>query len=1248
MHKVVIALAFAASIASVLLFTGRRAHGQLASAPWPMFHHDPGRTGASEYSTNGNNGALKWKFPTGGAVHSSPAIGADGTVYVGSDDNNLYAINPDGIEKWLFPTGGPVDSSPAIGPDGTIYASSDDGILYAVNPDGSLKWTSPGSGGNISPAVDFDGTIYAGQLDALNPDGSLKWTFSSVSGSSLAVGPDGTIYVGGNGDIYGIIDPLTDDWVGYPGGSVYSSPAADGSGVLYFGGYAPGLGYPDVAAWSGSLNLWESPALGGNCTTTPALGGSYIYVGCDDYSLHGISSFDGSLDWSFATGGPVESSPAIGADGTIYFGSSDKYFYAVNFNGTLKWKFATSGTVDSSPAIGADGTIYFGSGDGNLYALAGGIAPTPTATVTAPPTATATATQTATPTLAPTLTPTPTQTPTLTPLQTPTPTQSPAPTPTPITPWPMFHHDIAHTGLSPYDTSANPGLEKWAFATGGQSTSAPAIGADDIIYFGSEDGNLYAVNPNGTLKWKFATGGPVDTSPAIGADGTIYVGVGAYTRYLYAVNPNGTQKWVFSLGAQNFVTGSFSSPAIGADGTIYVGSWDGNLYALTDGGQGSVKEKWSFVTGGAVYSSPAIGADGTIYVGSYDGNLYAITDGGQNTVTQKWALVAGGSVYSSPAIGADGTIYVGSAISNSYDEDLYAVKPDGTLKWVFATGYIGGSSPAIGGDGTIYIASSTFPSGNVYAVNPDGTEKWEFLTSGTVYRDPSIGADGTIYVGSDDYNVYAVNPNGTQKWVFATGGAPSPPAIGADGTIYFGDNDGNLYAVGACPCATPTPTATPTATQTATPTPTPTTSIYAPASLAFPNTPVGDTYAKNLTVKNTGHAPLFIYSVTSNDLAEFAATGATTCPSGGSGLAPGLTCTIAIGFTPNALGARSATLTLNDNTLTSPQRVALSGTGTITMRLSLASYGFGSVKDGSKAVKGVVVYNYQTNPVSLSESFSGPNAGDSSVTGGTCTATLAAKASCSLYVTYAPTAMGTESATMTVTDSPDLLSPYTVSFSAAETIPESLSATRLVFGNVYQTASKTLNVTVTNKATSGPITLTGTTIGGANAGDFAVTGGSCSGSLAASSSCTYSVTFTPHTESAEAGTFSIMVAQDPNGGPPAVGLSGTGLVPVRVVPVSVAFGTVVDGHSSTNRTVTVINDGGAAASLSESVTGTNFADFAVTGGTCTSTLAGSGASCTYLLKFTPSISGAESATLGVSASGDAASPHNVSLGGTGS
>jgi hypothetical protein len=78
----------------------------------------------------------------------------------------------------------------------------------------------------------------------------------------------------------------------------------------------------------------------------------------------------------------------------------------------------------------------------------------------------------------------------------------------------------------------------------------------------------------------------------------------------------------------------------------------------------------------------------------------------------------------------------------------------------------------------------------------------------------------------------------------------------------------------------------------------------------------------------------------------------------------------------------------------------------------------------------------------------------------------------------------------------------------------------------------------------------------------------------------------------------------------------------------------------------VINDGGAAVSLS--VSGINATDFAVTGETCGATLAGSGASCTYTLKFTPTIVGSESATLGVSAAGDASSPHNVRLTGTGS
>ena len=85
-------------------------------------------------------GDVIWEFETGDVVGSSPAIGSDGTIYVGSWDNNLYAINPDGSKKWAFETSGNVYSSPAIGSDGTIYVGSDDNNLHAINPDGSKKW----------------------------------------------------------------------------------------------------------------------------------------------------------------------------------------------------------------------------------------------------------------------------------------------------------------------------------------------------------------------------------------------------------------------------------------------------------------------------------------------------------------------------------------------------------------------------------------------------------------------------------------------------------------------------------------------------------------------------------------------------------------------------------------------------------------------------------------------------------------------------------------------------------------------------------------------------------------------------------------------------------------------------------------------------------------------------------------------------------------------------------------------------
>ncbi|MCP4630814.1 MAG: PQQ-like beta-propeller repeat protein, partial [bacterium] len=97
-----------------------------------------------------------------------------------------------------------------------------------------------------------------------------------------------------------------------------------------------------------------------------------IYIGADVGKVYAVSP-DGIQQWAFSTdeSDRVESTPAIGADGTIYVGSQDKKLYAINPNGSKKWSFATGGSIESSPVIGNDGTVYIGSADKKIYAVKG-------------------------------------------------------------------------------------------------------------------------------------------------------------------------------------------------------------------------------------------------------------------------------------------------------------------------------------------------------------------------------------------------------------------------------------------------------------------------------------------------------------------------------------------------------------------------------------------------------------------------------------------------------------------------------------------------------------------------------------------------------------------------------------------------------------------------------------------------------------------------------------------------------------
>ena len=375
----------------------------------------------------------------------------------------------------------------------------------------------------------------------------------------------------------------------------------------------------------------------------------------------------------------------------------------------------------------------------------------------------------------------------------------------PDSPWPMFRHDLKHTGRTCYTGPSTPTLA-WTYQCDDGVVSSPTIGTDGTIYFGagwffqgSLDPHFYALNPDGTLKWRFEGAG-FFSSPALGPSNTLYVT--GLDGDLYAIQDMGTfghelwstnLQWPFNL----------SSPAIGPDGQVYAGSPSFQLYSV-DPIDGSIT--WSWMSDWCIISSPAIDEDGIIYVGSKDHNLYAFDDALEAPI---WAgatgtFYDGHLVDSSPAIGADGTIYVGSDQYGAFgqtpvpvDTSFWAFHPDGTLKWSFNTEDGVESSPAIGPDGTIYFGSYD---NHLYAVTDAGTEgvlQWRFETGDDIDGSPTVDGDGHIYFGSRDGNIYALYPDGTVKWTFPTGdGIEGSPTIDDRGYLYLGSFDGKLYALG--------------------------------------------------------------------------------------------------------------------------------------------------------------------------------------------------------------------------------------------------------------------------------------------------------------------------------------------------------------------------------------------------------------------------------------------------------------------
>ena len=333
---------------------------------------------------------LAWSFPEGsrgGTVDAGVAIGADGTIHVGWNDNpaqtsHWYALSPQGGILWTVSVPGRTTwGMPAIGADGTLYFGStigSGGALVAVDPGGSIRWILGGLDRIASsPAIGPDGTIHVvggRHVHAVDPQGEILWTYETpvrtFAFSSPAVASDGTIYVGGDDHALHAINRDGSPRWRFKTGDLIRTPASIGAdGTIYVPSYDGRLYAVDPDGserWS--VVVMRAPeGYGGSpaqVNSPPSIGpdGAIYVLGMGLFAINP----DGSIRWHYHTGtSGTRTTPILGPDGTVYLGSGVAVT-ALDAQGRLLWEYHPGDAWDfsparrrvgASPAIGVDGGI---------------------------------------------------------------------------------------------------------------------------------------------------------------------------------------------------------------------------------------------------------------------------------------------------------------------------------------------------------------------------------------------------------------------------------------------------------------------------------------------------------------------------------------------------------------------------------------------------------------------------------------------------------------------------------------------------------------------------------------------------------------------------------------------------------------------------------------------------------------------------------------------------------------------------
>jgi hypothetical protein len=397
-----------------------------------------------------------------------------------------------------------------------------------------------------------------------------------------------------------------------------------------------------------------------------------------------------------------------------------------------------------------------------------------------------------------------------------------------------------------------------------------------------------------------------------------------------------------------------------------------------------------------------------------------------------------------------------------------------------------------------------------------------------------------------------------------------------------------------------------------------------PGSLSFSAEPVGTaSAAQNLVLSNVGSTPFnFTEVFVSGDFSQ-----TSNCPAT---LAAGSSCTFQVVFTPTAAGTRKGSVTITTTAPNTLPTVNLTGLGvTTSAQVSPSTLTFGNQTIGTSSVSQPVnLSNVGSGVLTVSSIAASANFSETN----NCGPTLAASyGSCTINVTFSPTASGPVTGTLTVTDDSGGVagSTQTVKLQGTGTTATAgFSATVLSFPNqAPATTSAPLTETVTNTGTVN-LTISTVTLGGQNPSDFAKNADTCTGAtVTPTSTCTVSATFTPSTSGSFSG--ALIFTDNAGGSPQTVSLTGTGIGPVASFSsTALSFTNQAVNTTSAPQTETVTSGGTTSLVISGvAISGTNESDFAKTTDTCTGATLVPPNTCTVSVTFTPSVTGTETASL---------------------